>query len=416
MPPKRKRADDETKKKNEIIHKSLTDFISSDKFKEITFDQKVNELSKIDLNDVIDYINSCNQKNKKFFREIFYLIGGIYSFGSKLEKNLENSFKYIKISADFGLYYACFNVGHYYENGFGCEKNNEESIKYYKLAAENDNIRSQFQLGQIYQTGSICEKNIVESFKYFKMCADNTIDNLIEQLELKVINNKLKAHAKYNVGEYYFKGLGVEKNYNEGVRYIKMAADLKFSHAFFSMYTIYTAGVGVEKNMNEAMKYLKLGAEIKDSASIYQIIVIYYNYKVFDIPQNIEEGIKYIKLFLEHVTVDNIYNKVTKKLTNLGTYLQKIIYAILLQNDLELPLVQDLISKYQVFSNLNSLLQFKLNKKKLPVYTKIDRCMVCFEDNVTTQLFDCLGHYYCQNCTIKITECCLCKSHKRCFH
>ena len=409
MPPKRKRDDDETKTKNQIMYKNLSDFILSDKFKEMNFDQMVNELSNYDLNNVIEYIDSCNKTNKKFFKEIFYLIGGIFYFGFKLPKNLDKAFQYTKIAADFGLPCACFNIGYNYENGDGCEKNIQEAFKYYKLSADNNNIRSQFRMGELYES----EKNIIESFKYFKLCADNTTDTYMGSLE---INKKFIIYAQYNVGVCYYKALGVEKNFTEGSRYIKMAAEAKLPQAIYSMYTFYNTGEGVEKNIDEAIKYLKLGAEIKDAASIYQLIVLYYNHRIFNIPQNIDEGFKYIKLFVETVTIDNIYSKVNKKLTVKGSYLYKIIYEILIQNDMELYFVQEIILKYPFFSSLYSLLQFKLNKKKLPVYTKIDRCMVCFEDNIPTQLFDCLGHYYCQGCTIKIMECCLCKSHKRCFH
>jgi TPR repeat protein len=413
MASKRKRIDDETKIKDDTLHKNLEDFLSNDKFNKMKFDEKVDELIKFDLNNIIEYIDSCNKTNKKLFKEIFYLIGGIFYFGTKVEKNLEKGHHYTLIAAEFGCPNACFVIGSNLAYGTGCEKNLNESFKYYKISADKNHHQGQYRIGEMYEKGVGCEKNLNESFKYFKLCADNTTDINYGSLE---DNKKFTTYAKYNIGTYYFQGIGVEKNLIEAIRYIKIASDEKFPQAIYSMFTFYYNGEGVEKNIDEAIKYLKLGAEIKDSASIYQLIVRNYNYGLFDIPQNIKEGFKYIKLFLETVTVDNIYSKVNKKLTVHGSYLQKIIYEILLQNDMELPLVQEIILKLPVFSNLNSLLQFKLNKKKLPNYIKIDKCMVCFEDNIPTQLFDCLGHYYCQNCTIKINECCLCKSHKRCFH
>jgi TPR repeat protein len=413
MPPKRKRIDNETNIQNDILHKNLINFLSNDKFNEMKFDEKVDELIKFDLNKIIEYIDSCNKTNKKLFKEIFYLIGGIFYFGIKLEKNLEKGHIYTLISANFGFLNACFAIGSNFAYGIGCEKNLNESFKYYKISADKNHHQGQYRIGEMYEKGIGCEKNQNESFRYYKLCADNTTDIYYGSLE---DNIKFTTFAKYNIGTYYLQGIGVEKNLIEGIRYIKMASDKKFPQAIYSMFTFYYKGEGVEKNIDEAIKYLKLGAEIRDASSIYQLILLNYNCKIFDIPQNIEEGFKYIKLFLEIVNIDNIYSKVNKKLTIKGTYLYKIIYEILLQNDMELNFVQELISKYPVFSNLNSLLQFKLNKKKLQNYTKIDRCMVCFEDNVTTQLFDCLGHYYCQNCTIKIKDCCLCKSHKRCFH
>ena len=414
--PKRIRDEFDTKEfdpQNALLYLDLSTFIWNETYKDMTCAEKIIELSKFDLNNVIKYIDSCSEENAKFFNEIFFLIGYYFNRNTKLENSLEKAFKYTKLSSDYGFCKAYHKLGYNYENGLGCEKNNKESLKYYILAANNNDIRSQYYLGENYEKGIICEKNLIESFKYLKMCADNTINVFIET---KMLNKKYNITAKYNVGHYLYHGIGVEKDYNESIRYIKMAADEKFPQAIYLMFTFYYNGEIVEKNIDEAIKYLKLGAEIRDVTSIYQLIVLNYNYGVFDIPQNIEEGFNYIKLFLGTVTIDNIYSNVNKKLTVRGSYLHRIIYEILLQNDMELYFVQELISKYKVFSNLNSLLQFKLNKKKLPVYTKIDRCLVCFEENISIQLFDCLGHYYCQGCTIKIKDCCLCKSHKRCFH
>jgi TPR repeat protein len=423
MPTKRKRENDETKSKNELIHKNLTDLISSEKFKDLYFDEKVEELCKLNLSDVIQYIDSCNQTNKKFFKEFIFMIAVIYSMGVKLEQNSEKSIAYIKMSANLGLPFACYILACNLETGYFCEKNIVESFKYFKIAADNNNIRSQYRISQMYETGIGCEKNLEESFKYSKLCADNTIDckelvSIFDNNHNKLIeiNKDYMLRAKYNVGVLYFKGIGVIKNVTEGIKYLKIAADEKFPNAIYSLYKIYYDGREVEKNFDESFKYLMLGVEIRDMISIYDAIRFYYNHQLFDIPQNIEEGFKHIKIFLQCVTIDNIYDKVNKKFTSKGNYLCKIIYEILLQNDMELPFVQELLSKYKVFSSLNSLLQFKLNKKKLPNYYKNDICIICFEENITTQLFDCLGHYYCQNCSIKIQQCCLCKSSKRCSH
>lgn len=414
MPPKRLREDDDTKIKNEILHKNLIDFISKDKFIETNFIELVNELIKLDINSVIEYIDSCNKTNKKSLKEIFYLIGGIYNNGINVEKNLEKAFEYTKMAADFGVHNACFNTGHNYKVGSGCEKNIVESFKYFKIAAINNNIRAQYLLGEMYENGTECEKNMIEAFKYYKLCADNTF-NVNSDFYKK--QKKFTIYAKYNVGALYIKGIGVEKNVDEGIKYFKMSAEDKFPQGIYSLFTFYYSGKEVEKNIDEAIKYLKLGAEVKDVHSIYHLIVLYYNYGLYDIPQNIDEGFKYIKLYLECVTVDNIYCKVNKKMTIIGSYLQKIIYEILLQNDMELYFVQEVITKYKIFSNLHSLLQFKINKRKLPnYYNHTEKCSVCFEENIPTHLFDCLGHYYCIGCTIKIKECCMCKSHKRCFH
>ena len=92
------------------------------------------------------------------------------------------------------------------------------------------------------------------------------------------------------------------------------------------------------------------------------------------------------------------------------------IIKLYLDNDINILLIQATLHKIN-FSHSEILghVQFKLNKIKLkdPVYSKIGYCNICMNDDIQLQLFDCLGHYYCLDCTINIAKCALCKCTKK---
>ena len=71
--------------------------------------------------------------------KIYFLYAEIYFEGIFYQKNLEEAFKYYKLSADQGNSYALYSLGNMYENGYGIEKNLEEAFKYYNLSAEKGN-------------------------------------------------------------------------------------------------------------------------------------------------------------------------------------------------------------------------------------------------------------------------------------
>lgn len=95
------------------------------------------------------------------------------------------------------------------------------------------------------------------------------------------------------------------------------------------------------------------------------------------------------------------------------------VIKLYMDNDINIPLIQFILHKLNITnSSILGHIQFKLNKMKLkdPVYSKAGTCNICFNDDVQLQLFDCLGHYYCQDCTINMDKCAVCRCSKKCSH
>ena len=71
------------------------------------------------------------------------------------------------------------------------------------------------------------------------------------------------SEAAYWLGKCYLNGQYVEKDYEQAIRFFKMAADNNHSEAAYWLGQCYLNGQGVDKDHNEALKYFQMDAEKK---------------------------------------------------------------------------------------------------------------------------------------------------------
>ena len=245
--------------------------------------------------------------------------------------------------------------------------------------------------------------------------------------------NKNYPSAILCLGNYY---LRVENNSTEFIRLYNMGLEHQMKDAPIALAEYYHS-IDDIPNM---VKYLKISVdEFNDSASIYNLIMHYnhendepnsikycnmlieHNYKngqffmgqTFRQFTKYNEMIKHYKLFLEDIKDGevNFYNDNISELENQAMF---VIFHVFIANEIDLEEMQTYLHKFNITTDqLLGLLQFKINKTKIPYYSKIGECPICLEDNVNLKLYDCLGHYYCQMCTVKIEKCAICKCSRR---
>ena len=97
------------------------------------------------------------------------------------------------------------------------------------------------------------------------------------------------AKAQYKLGRCYAKGLGVDKNWVEAVKWYRMAAEQGDAKAQYKLGRCYALGVGVDKyDMVEAAKWYRMAAEQGDANAQYALGRSYY--KGTGVSMNIEES------------------------------------------------------------------------------------------------------------------------------
>lgn len=136
-----------------------------------------------------------------------------------------------------------------------------------------------------YQFGFLSAKNAVQTNNSAPKNnnSDKKIDGTVEALEGEVWLDKGDAaniaknytealtwyrkasekgyeRASYNIGTYYYNGLGVERNYTEAMIWFKVAADKGYGKAMFNIAVMYYNGQGVGKNNTEAVNWFRKAA------------------------------------------------------------------------------------------------------------------------------------------------------------
>jgi len=105
-------------------------------------------------------------------------------------------------------------------------------------AAEAGDMSAQSNLGFMYAKGIKVNQDDEEAIKWYRMAAENG-----------------HLNSQFNLGVIYAKGRGVEQNYHEAFKWYKMAANLNDVTAQVTVAMMYKKGIGTEKNEKEAVNW-----------------------------------------------------------------------------------------------------------------------------------------------------------------
>ncbi len=171
-----------------------------------------------------------------------------------------------------------------YEKGEGVERDLAEAFRCYQKAAEQDFIAAQYALGNCYRFGRGVGMNLRAAVNWYdraakkgNIAAQNALDaiydednigveeprGLLAELELVYLAEEQNdAGAQCKLGKCYLYGwLGVEKNPQEAVSWLKKSAEQGFAEAQYRLADCYMYGRGTEKNAQEAFALYTEAAE-----------------------------------------------------------------------------------------------------------------------------------------------------------
>ena len=80
-------------------------------------------------------------------------------------------------------------------------------------------------------------------------------------LKWKALAEQGDAKAQFNLGVMYVKGDGVTQDYQEAVKWYRLAAEQRNAGAQFSLGLLYNHGLGVTQDYQEAAQWYRLAAE-----------------------------------------------------------------------------------------------------------------------------------------------------------
>lgn len=165
----------------------------------------------------------------------FYL-GKCYFNGWGVSPNIEKAVNYYYKASKQNLAEAQYALGMYYY-GQGKDYNNEEyrrksdlstAVSWFRKAAEQGHSDAQFYFGECYENGEGVEKNHKEAVKWYQKAAENGHDIAKTKIKLDSLLQKSKdgnAEAQYELGNCYFYGNDVKKDFPQAFKWYQKAAE-----------------------------------------------------------------------------------------------------------------------------------------------------------------------------------------------
>jgi CHAT domain-containing protein/TPR repeat protein len=185
------------------------------------------------------------------------LLGVLYKNGWGVDQNLENSIIWFRKSADQNFSFAFQNLGDAYTYGQGVTADRNEAVKWYERAASEDNAYALFMLSVLMDT--VGEK----SFNYLKASADKGFGD-----------------AMASLGDYYYNGNYVAKNYYEARKWYELASNTKARFAGYATYMIGKMafwGNGEPRNIKKGLEFYQRASNAGNIDALNELGRIYQN-------------------------------------------------------------------------------------------------------------------------------------------
>ena len=170
------------------------------------------------------------------------------------------------------------------------EEYDYEDIDELKQEAANGNHAAQNTLGDCYFDGEDVRKNYKEAVRWYRASAEQG-----------------NSCAQFSLGYCYFYGYGVKEDGDEAFRWLKEAAEQEHPTAQCYLGHCYYNGDGVKKSVKEAVKWYTLSAEQDDPEGLFNLGCCYYygegvkenNKKAYELicaaaEQEYEDAIKFL--------------------------------------------------------------------------------------------------------------------------
>ena len=172
----------------------------------------------IEKNDYFKAITWFKKSAVQGLAESQMAFGICYLYGTGVENNNENAYYWFKKSAEQGYAAAQLKLGDCYRTGIGVEQDYEQAASWYRKAVEQGNEEANNRIDEL--------KNEINCFD------DNNINDYIKLNNLAKRGDTL---AQSSLGDYYYKGIGVDKDYDQAAYWYRKAAEQGNKEAQFGL-------------------------------------------------------------------------------------------------------------------------------------------------------------------------------------
>ena len=170
-----------------------------------------------------------------------YSLGCRYANGEGgLDKDMDEALRWWRKAAEQGIQDAYCRIGECYGEGNGVLRNAYTAVEYFKKAADKGHSYAQYSLASVYLLMGLTE----EAAKYFEKAAEQG-----------------NAEAQFNLARMYYFCNGVKQDYAETVKWLEKAAEYDYWPAVYALGYCYILGEGVPESFYNGIHKVQEAAE-----------------------------------------------------------------------------------------------------------------------------------------------------------
>lgn len=239
-------------------------------------------------------------------------LGNCFYYGAGVEQDYQKAVKWYRKAAEQGNAEAQNNLGECYYAGEGVEKDYLKAIAWFQNGAEQENTEAQDNLRKFYYRGEQIEQGNWDSVKNHQKAiaqggspaqryvvdrhqenipAEKRKETVDEFEKLKLKANNGDAQAQNSLGDCYYNGRGVCKDYRQALEWYRKAAEQGGAEAQYKLGTCYYIGEGVEQDYRKAVEWYCKAAEQGDAKTQYKLGSCYYAGK--GVEQNYRKAVEW---------------------------------------------------------------------------------------------------------------------------
>jgi TPR repeat protein len=198
------------------------------------------------------------------------LLGALYARGVVLSKNNHEAERWLTLAAKQGNVSALTMLGGMYADGWILTKDLGMAVKCYIEAIRRGGAHAALFLGSIYHSGHYVSDGVVQDYpeaaKWFRIATNSGSFppvNLTPQSQLTpdAYPEDPCAEACVLLGLMYLSGKGVEGDHMESARLFLLAATRGNARGQYLIGSAYLLGKGITANRDQGMMWLKRAAE-----------------------------------------------------------------------------------------------------------------------------------------------------------
>lgn len=210
---------------------------------------------------------------------LMYCLGRMEYAGEGLEQDYEKAFQWYGLAAQAGHVHSNYCLAKMYYGGEVVIQDYEQAKCFYEQAARGHDKYAYYALAKMYDNGIGTEQNYAKAAEYYTRASQGNVpyadyrlahmfaigqgveqdQELSEILYRKALNEFIEqekqqpdAAVEFRIAEMYLRGIGVEQNIDEAVKWLTLCCEKENPRAQFELAALYQKGESIQRDEEKA--------------------------------------------------------------------------------------------------------------------------------------------------------------------